>query len=74
MAELTASLGQLDRTTEARAALNKMLEMQPDFSVKLIETLYPKAKRWRQHTIEGLRKAGLSEEDEAGNMPKEPGA
>jgi hypothetical protein len=69
-AVLASSLALLDRREEARMALNKLLEVKPDFSLNAVlaafsplnpeAALRPVAKIW----IDGLRKAGLDIPDE----------
>ena len=71
-AHLASALAHLDRPAEAKIALNKLLEIDPDFSPESLlaafspldpEALRPRFKTW----IDGLRKAGLV-------IPEEPGA
>jgi adenylate cyclase len=69
---LAAALALLDRHEEAKNALDKLLEVKPDFTLNLalaaLSPLNPQALRPRFKTwIEGLRKAGL-------DIPDEPAA
>ena len=66
---LASALALLDRREEAKIALDKLLEIKPDFSPNDIfsafsplnpEALRPRFKTW----IDGLRKAGLDIPDE----------
>ena len=68
-ATLASSLALLDRREEAKIALNKLLEIKPDFTpndaLAAFPPLNPKAMRPLFKTwIEGLRKAGLAIPDE----------
>jgi adenylate cyclase len=61
-AALAASYAQLGRLEEARIEAAKLLEIQPDFSIKLItEKFYFKNPEDLAHHIDGLRKAGIPE-------------
>ena len=71
-ANLASALALLDRREEAKIALEKLLELKPDFTPEAAlatlsplnpEALRPQFKTW----FDGLRKAGLE-------MPDEPGA
>ena len=71
-AHLASALALLDRPEEAKIALDRLLEVKPDFTVDDVmvafsplnpEALRPLFKTW----IDGLRKAGL-------DIPDEPGA
>ncbi len=71
-AHLALALALLDRREEAKIALDKLLEIKPDFSPDAAlaaysplnpEALRPLHKTW----IEGLRKAGLDIPDEPGS-------
>ncbi len=68
-ATLASALALLDRREEAKIALDKLLEVKPDFSPLAAlaafspldpEALRPQFKTW----IDGLRKAGLDSPDE----------
>ncbi len=68
-AVLASALAHLDRREEARIALDKLLEVKPDFTLDAAlaaysplnpEALRPLLKTW----IDGLRKAGLDIPDE----------
>jgi tetratricopeptide (TPR) repeat protein len=68
-ASLASALALLDRRKEAKIALDKLLEVKPDFSLDAalasFSPLNPKAVRPMFKTyIEGLRKAGLEIPDE----------
>jgi adenylate cyclase len=56
---LAASYGHLGRTEEARAALDTMRELAPDFSLELLRIHVPPAVVERY--LEGWRKAGWKE-------------
>ena len=57
---LLASLGHMGRKDEARAALEQLMQRQPDFSLAYIDDTYPfKLAEDRAYFIDGLRKAGL---------------
>jgi biotin operon repressor len=57
----------MDRHEEARAALAKLLDLKPDFTVAwLKEYLNFSEQAVVEHSLEGLRKAGLEIPDEAG--------
>ncbi len=57
---LSASLGHMGRKDEARAALEQLMQRQPDFSLAYIDDTYPfKLAEDRAYFIDGLRKAGL---------------
>lgn len=59
---MAASLGHLGRIGDASAALNKVFELQPEFSVVALDETYPfKHQHQRALFLEGLRKAGLPE-------------
>ncbi len=71
-ATLASALALLDRHEEAKIALDKLLEVKPDFSPEIAlaaisplnpEALRPLLKTW----FDGLRKAGLK-------IPEEPAA
>ena len=71
-ATLASALALLDRREEAKIALDKLLEIEPDFSpdgfMAVLSPLNPEALRPLFKTwIDGLRKAGL-------DIPDEPGA
>jgi hypothetical protein len=68
-ATLVAALALLDRREEAKIALNKLLQIKPDFSPHAVradlsplnpDALRPYYKTW----LDGLRKAGLDILDE----------
>jgi tetratricopeptide (TPR) repeat protein len=68
-AALASALALLDRPEEAKIALDKLLEVKPDFTPDTVlvtfsplnpEALRPRFKTW----IEGLHKAGLDIPDE----------
>ena len=68
-AHLAAALALLDRREEAKIALDKLLEVAPDFSpyaaLAAFSPLHPEALRPVFKTwIDGLRKAGLDISDE----------
>jgi len=68
-AHLASALALLDRREEAKIALDKLLEVNPDFSpdtaIASYSPLNPEAVRPRYKTwIDGLRKAGLDIPDE----------
>jgi adenylate cyclase len=64
---LVLVLGRMDRHEEARAALAKLLDLKPDFTVAwLKEYLNFSEQAVVEHSLEGLRKAGLEIPDEAG--------
>ena len=57
---LAASLGQLGREIEARAALDECARLKPDIPVIEFAKVEPyKFPADTEHLIEGLRKAGL---------------
>lgn len=71
-AHLASALALLDRPEEAKIALDKLLEVKPDFTPDTVlvaysplnpEALRPRFKTW----FDGLRKAGL-------DLPDEPAA
>jgi DNA-binding SARP family transcriptional activator len=54
-------LGHLGRTEEAAFYIDKLSQLDPDFSINQIARVYPfKHENDRNHYIEGLRKAGVS--------------
>ena len=66
---LASALGHLDRREEAKVALDRVLEIQPDFTpdgvMAVISPLDPDAMRPLARTwFAGLRKAGLDIPDE----------
>ncbi len=68
-ATLASALALLDRREDAKIALDKLLEIKPDFSpdaaLAALSPLNPEATRPRYKTwIDGLRKAGLDIPDE----------
>jgi TolB-like protein/Flp pilus assembly protein TadD len=57
-----ASLGHLGRINEAKEALKKIFELQPDFSLAVLDETYPfREQRQRDLLMTGVRKAGLTE-------------
>ena len=59
---LIASLGHLGRREEARPYVEKLLSLQPDFTIEHFGRTYPfKWDEDRQHYLEGLRLAGVPE-------------
>ena len=59
---LIAALGHLRRRKEAAPYIKKLIEIEPDFTLKKFGENYPfLQERDRQHYIEGLRRAGLPE-------------
>ena len=60
-----AVLGQLRRINEAQAALQRLLSLKPDFPARArfyISCFLIKDK-WVDRMLDGLRKAGLKEDD-----------
>jgi len=47
------------RTEEARAAMAKLRELQPNISIEWIKQYVPYTPRAMPHFLEGMRKAGL---------------
>ncbi len=59
---LVAALAHTGREDEARAALSKLLELQPDLTLAYLETTYAyKDAGQLDFFVEGLRKAGFVE-------------
>ena len=57
---LAASYANLDRIDDAKAAIDQLLKVLPNDSLKLAQTLVPGADQARrQHFFDGLKKAGL---------------
>jgi adenylate cyclase len=56
---LASALGHLGRTEEAREALAKLLELNPDYSATFAEDMYRGGEKRNSAIIEGLYKAGL---------------
>jgi TolB-like protein/Flp pilus assembly protein TadD len=56
---LCATLGQAGRAEEARQAVNKLREVQPNVSIAWIEQYVPYTARAMPHFLDGMRKAGL---------------
>jgi TolB-like protein/Flp pilus assembly protein TadD len=54
-----ASLAQAGRTEQAKAAMAKLREFQPNISVAWIEQHVPYTERAMPHFLDGMRKAGL---------------
>jgi DNA-binding SARP family transcriptional activator len=54
-------LGHLGKTEEAAVYIDKLSQLDPDFSIEQITRVYPfKQESDRNHYIDGLRKAGVS--------------
>ena len=54
-------LGHLGKTEEAAIYIDKLSQLDPDFSIEQVAKVYPfKQEADRNHYIEGLRKAGVS--------------
>jgi hypothetical protein len=47
------------RTEEARSAMAKLRELQPNISIEWIKQYVPYTPRAMPHFLEGMRKAGL---------------
>lgn len=59
---LISALGHLRRRKEARRYVEKLLAIEPGFTVKRFAEVYPFAQESdRQHYVEGLRRAGVPE-------------
>jgi tetratricopeptide (TPR) repeat protein len=59
---LIAALGHLRRRKEARPFVDKLLELEPDFTVQRFGQVYPfTQERDLEHYMEGLRRAGVPE-------------
>jgi tetratricopeptide (TPR) repeat protein len=59
---LIAALGHLGRVEEARPYVNKLLALEPNFSVERFAKVYPiKYDSDREHYMKGLRLAGVPE-------------
>lgn len=56
-----ASLAQAGQLAEARAALEKLKQIQPDISIAWIEKHVPYAPGPMRHFLEGMHKAGLTD-------------
>jgi hypothetical protein len=56
---LVASLAQAGRANEAKAALARLRELQPNISIEWIKQHVPYTARAMPHFLEGMRKAGL---------------
>ena len=54
-----ASLAQAQQVVEARAALNRLKELQPGISIKWMEQHVPYQAKPMVKFLEGIRKAGL---------------
>jgi adenylate cyclase len=61
-AVLAASYGHLGRGDEARAAVEELLRVQPGYSLTFVREGSVDAPAYRDHYLDGLRKAGLPEE------------
>jgi adenylate cyclase len=68
---LAAAYGQLDRQKDARAALERLLELYPNFAEKAREefAIWIYQESSIDHQLEGLEKAGLFDEPEAPSRP-----
>jgi adenylate cyclase len=68
---LAAAYGQLDRQEDARAALERLLELYPNFAEKAQEefAIWIYQESSIDHQLEGLEKAGLFDEPEAPSRP-----
>jgi Flp pilus assembly protein TadD len=65
-AHLASALGHLGRIEEARPALDKLLELKPEFSPEFFDSVWIGVDRsFTTPFFEGLRKAGLDVPDEA---------
>jgi adenylate cyclase len=65
-AVLASALGSLGQIEDARTALDKLLELQPDFSPELFENFYRNADQSAlEYFFAGLYKAGLPDPDQA---------
>jgi adenylate cyclase len=59
---LIAALGHLRRRKEARPFVDKLLELEPGFTVQRFRQVYPfTQERDLEHYAEGLRRAGVPE-------------
>ena len=59
---LIAALGHLRRCKEAKRYVDRLLEIEPAFTVKRFGEVYPFTKDSdREHYMEGLRRAGVPE-------------
>jgi len=59
---LIASLGHLGRREEAQVFVNKLLLLEPNFTVERFRQTYPiKKTSDRERYMEGLRLAGIAE-------------
>jgi len=56
---LCASLAMAGRAEEARVAMTKLRELQPNISIEWIKQYVPYTPRAMPHFLEGMRKAGL---------------
>jgi TolB-like protein/Tfp pilus assembly protein PilF len=56
---LCASLAQAGKTEELRAAMARLLELQPNISIAWLEEHVPYTPRAIAHFLDGMRKAGL---------------
>jgi hypothetical protein len=57
-----ASLAQAGQIDEARASLQRLMELQPNISIAWIEEYVPLTAGPMAKFIEGMRKAGVPEE------------
>jgi hypothetical protein len=59
---LIASLGHLERAEEAKPYVDKLLALEPNFTVERFAKVYPiKYESDREHYMNGLRLAGVPE-------------
>ena len=59
---LIAALGHLDRIEEAEPYIDKLLELEPNFTMQRFAQVYPFKKEIdRERYMEGLRLAGVPE-------------
>ena len=59
---LIASLGHLGRVEEAKPYVDKLLALEPNFSLERFAKVYPiKYESDREHYVRGLRLAGIPE-------------
>ena len=61
---MASALGSVERIEEARSALDKLLELNPDFSLAWFQTVNVGADpRFTKPYFDGLHKAGLDKSD-----------
>jgi DNA-binding SARP family transcriptional activator/Tfp pilus assembly protein PilF len=58
---LIAALGHLRRRKEAKRYVERLRELEPDFTVKKFGESYPMRDSHREHYMDGLRRAGVPE-------------